>query len=108
MKDKNTNYNPIDYRVNKDLKSSKKDSEKNSLKKTIYLILITIFMVVSILFLFYKDKYDRLNVEFNNQEIVSDSIKRMSDSIIIVNDSLQERIKALEIELKVIKREHNK
>ncbi len=94
MKDKNTNYNPIDYRVNQDLKSSKKDNEKNSLKKTIYLILITIFVIISILFFFYKNKYDKLEIEFNNQEIV--------------NDSLQQRTKALEIELSVIKRERNK
>ena len=101
MKDKNTNYNPIDYRINKDLKSSKKDSMKNSFRKTVYLILLAIFVIVSILFLFYKNKYDNLNIEHNKLEIVSDSIKNL-------NDSLQQRTNALEIELNVIKRERNK
>lgn len=83
--DADTNYIPIDYKINKDLKKFNNEKNKNSFIKTVYWFFTIIFIVIFVLFIFYKKKSDRLSIEVENK--------------ILITDSLRQRTKILEIEI---------
>ena len=94
----NEKYNPIEYRINKDL-SSMKQKNKKSYHKVFYTLLIVIVIFCFILIGIKTSQLNYAKTELNNLKLKDsvnihkiDSLNRINDSLNRINDSLQQNV----------------